>query len=455
MPPMVTKHCNHRIENMKSNIGIIISREFSERVAKKSFLITTLLMPVFMLLMMAAPALIMSFSSPSERVIAVIDNSGIVLPAVQAEAEGVDYLTVEAVSMPLDSALADDRYDGVLTIGADIVDNPQAQGLYLHDAGVLEMEKSFARTIEEVVEAERLKHYNIENLDRIMEEVNADVTLNTVRINDDGEGETTSSMVSYFMGVAMTFILYMFLLLYGQMVMTSIIEEKNNRVLELVVSSVRPLQLMLGKIIGVGLVAVVQVALWGILICLMSAFVLPMLMPETVAEQVTLFNAGGFDASATTVDADMVQALALFSSVGYMATLFLYVLLFLVGGFLFYASIFAAIGSAVDNVQDASQFQSFAVVPIIIALVFSLSVANDPNTTTALWLSMIPFTSPMVMLSRIPFNIASWEIWTSLAILYVSFVGMAWIAAKIYRVGIFMYGKKPTLKDLVRWARYK
>ncbi|MDE6628535.1 MAG: ABC transporter permease [Muribaculaceae bacterium] len=440
---------------MKSNIGIIISREFSERVAKKSFLITTLLMPVFMLLMMAAPALIMTWSTPSERTIAVIDDSGIVFPVLEKEAAAIDYLTLESVSMPLDSALADSRYDGVLTIGAGIVDNPKAQGLYLHDAGVLDMEKTFTRTIEDVIETERLKNYNIENLDKIMAEVNVDVSLNTVRINEDGEGESTSSMVSYFLGMAMTFILYMFLLLYGQMVMTSIIEEKNNRVLELVVSSVKPLQLMLGKIIGVGLVAVVQVTLWGVLICLMSAFVLPMLMPEPVAEQVTLFNAGGFDAATSAVDPDMVQALALFSSVGYLAKLFFYVLLFLVGGFLFYASIFAAIGSAVDNIQDASQFQSFAVVPIIIALVFSLSVANDPNTVTALWLSMIPFTSPMVMLARIPFNIAPWEIWTSLVVLYVSFVGMAWISAKIYRVGIFMYGRKPTFKDLVRWARYK
>lgn len=134
---------------------------------------------------------------------------------------------------------------------------------------------------------------------------------------------------------------------------------------------------------------------------------------------------------------------------------FLYITLFLIGGFLFYASIFAAIGSAVDNIQDASQLQTFAVLPIIVALVFALSIGNDPNSTTALWLSMIPFTSPMVMLSRVPFDVASWQIWVSLIILYISFVGMAWIAAKIYRVGIFMYGKKPTIKDLIRWARYK
>ena len=168
-----------------------------------------------------------------------------------------------------------------------------------------------------------------------------------------------------------------------------------------------------------------------------------------------MVNAGTFNAAASSFDPDMVKAMAMFSSVAYIAKLFLYILLFLVGGFLFYASIFAAIGSAVDNVQDASQLQTFALLPIIVALMFSMSLGNDPNSTAAVWFSMIPFTSPMVMLSRIAFDVPSWQIWVSLAILFASFVGMAWIAAKIYRVGIFMYGKKPSVKDLIRWARYK
>jgi ABC-2 type transport system permease protein len=239
------------------------------------------------------------------------------------------------------------------------------------------------------------------------------------------------------------------------MVMTSIIEEKNNRVLELVVSSVKPLQLMLGKIIGVGLVAVTQVVIWGALLCLMSVFLLPAIMPANLAQEVALTAGGGMDMSAATFDPDMLQALSLLSSVGYIAKMFAMMLLFLVGGFLFYAAIFAAIGSAVDNIQDASQLQTFAVVPILIALVVSLSVTADPNSTLAVWMSMIPLTSPMVMLARIPFDIASWQIWLSLILLYASFVAMAWLAAKIYRVGIFMYGKKPTIRDLIRWARYK
>lgn len=253
----------------------------------------------------------------------------------------------------------------------------------------------------------------------------------------------------------MAFILYMFLLMYGQMVMTSIIEEKNNRVLELVVTSVKPMQLMLGKILGVGLVAVVQVVIWGVLLCLISAFVVPAILPESITQQVDMLNAGTLDAAAATTDIDLLQAISVLGSVWFIAKLFGYILLFLVGGFLFYASIFAAIGSAVDNIQDASQLQSFAVLPIIVGLIIGMAAAADPNTPLAFWSSVIPFTSPMVMLIRIPFDIPGWEIWVSVAALYLSFVLMAWFAAKIYRVGIFMHGKKPSLKDLIRWANYK
>ncbi len=440
---------------MKSNLGVVISREFSERVAKKSFILTTLLTPVFMVLLMMAPALIMEFSTPSDKRLAVVDQSGIIYPQLVKECGNVDYLKLSKVDLPLDSALASENYDAVLWINSDVVENPAGAALYMHDSGSLKVESAISNVISQTVEEKRLLNYNIENLSQILDEVKVTTQLRTLRLDDEGNEESVSSMTSYFLGLAMTFILYMFLIMYGQMVMTSIIEEKNNRVLELVVSSVKPTQLMLGKIIGVGLVAVVQIAIWAILVCVVSAFVMPFVMPEALSEQVAMVNAGNFNAASTSFDPDMVKAVAMFSSVGYIARLFLYILLFLVGGFLFYASIFAAIGSAVDNVQDASQLQTFALLPIILALVFALSIGNDPNSTAAVWMSMIPFTSPMVMLSRIAFDVASWQIWVSLAILYVSFVGMAWIAGKIYRVGIFMYGKKPTVKDLVRWARYK
>lgn len=439
---------------MSSNIGIIIAREFNERVGKKSFVITTLLMPVLMLLLMAAPAAIMMLSTPDDTEIAVVDQSGIMMPELAARAADLDFVTLSATDQPLDSVIADDRYDAVIFIGQDIVDNPSNAALYNRDAGSMEVEMLASNAIKKVVEDERLKAYSIENLSKILDEVNVDVHLSTLRIDESGNQESFSSGVSYGMGMVMTFVLYMFLLLYGQMVMTSIIEEKNNRVLELVVSSVKPMQLMMGKIIGVGLVAVVQVVIWGVLLCLMSAFLLPAILPADLSAQVAMASAGDMDLSSS-FDPDMINALATFTSVGYIATMMGYMLMFLVGGFLFYASIFAAIGSAVDNIQDASQLQTFAVLPIILALVFSLAVVSDPNGTMSVWMSMIPFTSPMVMLARIPFGIPAWQIWVSAAILFASFVAMAWIAGKIYRIGIFMYGKKPSIADLVRWARYK
>jgi len=440
--------------DMSSNIGIIIAREFNERVGKKSFVITTLLMPVLMLLLMAAPAAIMMLSTPDDTEIAVVDQSGMVMPELAARAADLDFVTLSATDQPLDSVIADDRYDAVIFIGADVVENPSNAALYNRDAGSMEVEMLASNAIKKVVEDERLKAYSIENLSKILDEVNVDVHLSTLRIDESGNQESFSSGVSYGMGMVMTFVLYMFLLLYGQMVMTSIIEEKNNRVLELVVSSVKPMQLMMGKIIGVGLVAVVQVVIWGVLLCLMSAFLLPAILPADLSAQVAMASAGDMDLSSS-FDPDMINALATFTSVGYIATMMGYMLMFLVGGFLFYASIFAAIGSAVDNIQDASQLQTFAVLPIILALVFSLAVVSDPNGTMSVWMSMIPFTSPMVMLARIPFGIPAWQIWVSAAILFASFVAMAWIAGKIYRIGIFMYGKKPSIADLVRWARYK
>ena len=410
---------------MKSNISIIIGREFKERVAKKSFIVTTILMPVLMLAFMAAPALIMSLSSPENRTLAVIDNSGIVLPAlVEHQPEN---LVLVPTAEPLDSAIRSDRYNGVLVIGADVAASPKAS-LYMHDASSVELESMLASRIEDAMRDQKLKSYNIDNLQQILDETETNVNLSTIRVDDKGEGESTSSFLSFGIGLFSTFILYMFLLMYGQMVMTSIIEEKSNRVLELVVSSVKPTQLMLGKILGVGLVAVVQVIIWAILLGAMSMIVMPMLVPDAVMSQVNALNAGTLDTASASVDVDMLQAISYFGSPVAILSIFGYLLLFLIGGFLFYASIFAAIGSAVDNIQDASQLQSFAVLPIILALVFSFTVAQEPNSTLAVWLSMIPFTSPMVM---------------------------AWISGKIYRVGIFMYGKKPNIKDLIRWARYK
>ncbi|HJC18572.1 ABC transporter permease [uncultured Alistipes sp.] len=438
-----------------SNISIIIQREFNERVRKKSFIITTLLMPLLMVALMAAPALIMQFSRGDEKRIAVIDESGLVAPRLESDEE----LRFEPTDLTTEEArrTLTDRF-GVLRIGGDILENPSDVKLYANSSSSLSVENSITDQIERILEAEKLKRYNIDNLQQILDEVKTTVTLQTFR-NDKSQEEEThaqSSTVATVTGYVLGFILYMFLLIYGQMVMQSVIEEKNNRVLEVMVSSVRPFDLMMGKILGIASVAVVQVAIWGVLICGIGAAVMPHLMPSDVMASAQAMQQGMPDAAAASgMDPEMLQAVAAITDLGYIVRIFVCLLLFVFGGYLFYSAMFAAVGSAVDNVQDASQLQTPITLPIILALLMMFAVIRDPNSQMAFWFSVIPFTSPIVMIVRIPYDIPLWEIALSLAVLYASFVGMVWFAAKIYRVGIFMYGKKPTLGELFKWVRYK
>lgn len=436
---------------MSSKIGIIIHREYVERVSKKSFIISTLLMPLLMLALMVVPALITTMSTSDTKTIGIIDNTGCIAQNLSSDEE----VSFVPMTVSLDSALANNDIDGILLIDKEIFTSPSGATLYTNGASSMNIEMKITSQLENIIEEERLKNYNIENLDKILKEIEANVTLQTYRNDQEDGSNASSSILSYIIGMIMTMMLYMFLLLYGQMVMTSIIEEKNNRVLEIVVSSIKPTQLMMGKIIGIGLVAVTQVLIWAVLISIISGAVLPVLIPTEIMSEVNAYNAGTINMATAANDADLIQAISIISNVGYVINIFTFLLLFLVGGFLFYSSIYAAIGSAVDNIQDAGQFQSIVIFPIIIGLILSMTVVNDPNSGLATIMSMIPFTAPMVMMARIPFGIATWEIIISLIVLYTSFIAMVWVAAKIYRVGIFMYGKKPTIKDLIRWLNYK
>ncbi len=438
-----------------SNVSIIIQREFNERVRKKSFIITTILMPVLMIVLVIAPALIMEYSRGEQKTIAVIDDSGLVAPQLQSNEE----LRFEPTDLTTEEARRSltDRF-GVLYIGSDILENPSDVKLYANASSSLSIESNITGQIEDILEAEKLKAYHIDNLQQILDEVKTTVTLQTFR-NDksqEAESQAQSSTVATAAGYILGFVLYMFLLIYGSMVMQSVIEEKNNRVLEVVVSSVRPFDLMLGKILGVALVAVVQVLIWGVLIFAVGAIVLPQLMPAEMMAGVQAMQQGMPDAAAMgDMDPEMLQAVAAVTDTGYILKIYVCLLLFVFGGYLLYSAMFAAVGSAVDNVQDASQLQMPVTLPIILALLMMLAVIKDPNSSLAFWFSIIPFTSPVVMMARIPYDIPLWEIVLSLVILYASFVAMVWFAGKIYRVGIFMYGKKPTFKELLKWVRYK
>lgn len=434
---------------MDSKISIIIRREYMERVTKKSFIITTLLMPVIMLGLMMAPVLIAMFSESDNRNILVIDNSA---DTISSRLQNTPTLTFLPQNISVDSARRVESVDAVLVIPESIYDNGATLQIYTNGASSMEVESAITGQFNDIIESQRLKNYNIDDLDEIISAVHSDVKLQSLR--NDEDATESSTMLSYMLGLILTLMLYMCLLLYGQMVMTSIIEEKNNRVLEIVVSSVRPTQLMLGKICGIGLVAITQIVIWGVLLSAMSAFVLPAVLPAGVSADMAALSAEGASANIST-DLELLQALSMLGNVAYIIQLFGLLLLFLIGGFMLYSAIYAAIGSAVDNIQDAGQLQSIVVFPIIIGIVVAMQAASDPGSSMAMWTSMIPFTSPMVMMARIPFGIPAWEIAVSLIILVISFFIVVWFAAKIYRVGIFMYGKKPSIKELIRWMRYK
>ena len=434
-----------------NKIKIIIAREFNERVRKKSFIITTLLMPIIMLGLMAAPTLMMLFAKGEQKTLLVIDESGVV--ATQLESN--DEVAFNIYSGSLDEARAEADVFGVLWVGRDVVAEPSSIRLYTNSSSSMSLESAITSQIEDVIEAERLKMYNIDGLKDIMNNLQASVSMATFRndLSDGADEEATSSSIAYLLGLVMGMMLYMFLIIYGSMVMTSVIEEKGSRVLDVLVSSVSPFQLLMGKILGVASVAATQIAIWGVLVCGLGSTLLPALMPDDVMQAVEAVNAGQMTSIDASFDTDMLSALSIATDIQGMVMLFVWLLLFLIGGFLFYSAMFAAAGSAVDSIQDASQLQTPIMVPIILALILSMSVANDPNSQMVVWGSLIPFTSPVVMMSRIPFGIPSWQIVLSLVVLYISVVGMAWAAGKIYRVGIFMHGKKPSFKELLSWIR--
>lgn len=439
---------------MKSKIGIIIGREFNERVRKKSFIITTLLTPFLMLGMMFAPMLITIYSESDLKQIAVVDDSKIIAQALQNNKE------VEFIATPLPIEIARTEYSdyfAVLHIGSDIMENHNNVQLYTNGSTSIALEQNITTQIEMVLQNEKLKKHNIENLPQILADIESNVSIQSYKNAPEKSGEeaeSSSSVVATVLAYVLSFMLYMFLLIYGVMVMQSVIEEKNNRVLEVMVSSVRPFEMMMGKILGVASVAVLQIAIWIALIGSVAYFVMPMVLPDEISGALAMMKEGGAAAMQGAGEIGFLQAIMMLSNMGYIATILASLLIFMVGGFLLYAAMYAAIGSSVDSPQDAQQLQTPITIPIIVSLFVMISVINDPTSDLAFWFSMIPLTSPIVMMARIPYEIPAWEIAVSAVILYASFLLVVWGAAKIYRVGILMHGKKPNLKELWRWMKY-
>lgn len=426
-------------------LTLIIQREFYSRVKKKSFILLTIAIPFLFAGLIFLPILLSQVKDSETKKIVIVDRSGIYAPHFKSTE---DY-KFEIVKENPDESKVKDREEmfGFLDISGNLNQNPRGATFYSEKQPPMDLLMYINNTLTEVSKEYKLNEYTssvsidkevVQSLQELLLSKN-DISINTIRWDKDGAEKEMSVELASAIGMVLIMFMYLFILTYGAMVMQGVIEEKTNRIVEVMVSSVKPFNLMMGKIIGIGLTGFVQLFIWICMIALLLG------VKEAVFPSLASVSEG--------TDSFM-SYLNILPSVNWFNILFFFLLFFL-GGYLIYAAIFAMFGSAVDNPQDTQQF----VMPISIIFIFSLYVglasAQNPDGPLAFWCSMIPLTSPMVMMVRIPAEIPLWETILSLVILYASVLLTIKFAAKIYRVGILMYGKKPNLKELYKWFKYK
>lgn len=449
------------------NVNIILSREYLTRVKKKSFLLTTFLVPIFFAAMCILPSVIMFMAKEEGKKIAVVDQSGIVMPYLE-DSEAVAY--ADYSSEPVDSMkvrFEELGLDALVVVSPlDSVAKTVSVVSYSNKPLSVELKERIGSKAEEAVEDYRISLYDMGDLKQIMNDVQADVSVSTYTLDESGEEKITSSEVYMIISMVLSIIIYMFIAMFSGMVMQSVIEEKASRVVEVLVSSVKATELMFGKIIGVACVALTQFFLWIVLTVVLvggfSAFVgFDSLMGDPAqTEQMMEMTAqmGGVDVQEMTeVMADESGMGAVLSTLGNInwGQMILAFVVYFALGYLLYASFFAAIGSAVENEADTNQLQLPVTIPLMLAFFIALYAFNAPESAVVWWGSMIPFTSPIVMLARIPFGVPVWELALSIALLVGTFVACGWASAKIYKIGILMFGKKTTFKDLWKWLKQK
>lgn len=439
-------------------ISIIAGREFNERVRKKSFIITTILMPIAFVAIMFIPALMMNIQSDTAKEIMVVDQSGRIAERLQ-DSSAIDFTPSDKSLEQLTDEEKGGLF-GILLIGEDVFTNPSNVQLLTYESSTINIESEISDQIGTIIENEKLKAYNIEDIDSILEAIKTPVSLKVKQLGESGEVKDSSSILNIALAYIFGFLIYMFVFLYGNMVMQGVIEEKSNKVMEVMVSSVRPFQLMMGKILGIASVAVTQFVIWVVFILIVGGAAMSLLgvnemMAAASAAAVDPAAMMGAGAEVPAMDEELVAIISSVTDPAYLFRILGGFLVYFIGGYLLYAAMFAAVGSAVDNEKDTNNLQMPITIPLILALFVMMSAMQDPHGPLAFWFSIIPFTSPIVMMVRLPYGVPGWELALSIGLLVVTFVGIVYLAGKIYRVGVFMYGKKPTLGELLKWARYK
>lgn len=446
------------------NLNIVIAREYLTRVRKKSFLLITFLGPVFFAAVAILPTIIMKMTDDGGKNVAVVDSSGIVMDKLSSNDTFVCTDLSGEHSDSVRTYFADRGYDIFLDISeVDPESRSVSVSAYSMKPLSVDVKEALSSVVDEAVEEYRIGQYDVEGLKDIMASVKSDVTVSTYTVGEDGQVNITSSEVYMGISLVLSMIIYMFIAMFSGMVMQSVIEEKASRVVEVLVSSVKAVELMFGKIIGVACVALTQFFLWIVLTVVLvagaSAFIgFDRINPSQAKEMVEMSGQmGGMDVAEIAASAEGDGMSVIFSTLAQLnyGQLILGFIIYFVLGYLLYASFFAAIGSAVENEADTSQLQMPVTVPLLIAFFIAFYAFKAPDSPIVFWGSMIPFTSPIVMLARIPFGVPFWELALSIALLSATFIACGWASAKIYRIGILMFGKKTTFKDLWKWLKQK
>lgn len=449
-----------------NKISVIIKREYVTRVRKKSFIIMTILAPILMAAIIILPTMLMMNQDGEFKKIAVIeDNSdlfkGVIKNTKDAEFVYLGNVKVEDIKNTFESA----GYYGILYISPELVNVPNAVQLISKKQPPIGLLQYIENSLKKEIERQKLLAYKIENLDEIMKNIETSVSIQTKKIDETGAVKGTSTGIAMALAYLFGFLMYMLVFIFGAQVMRGVIEEKTSRVVEVIISSVKPVQLMMGKIIGIALVGLTQFFIWIFLTMTIATVLKTTILPGnnlteisrsvpqsmmSVDKQVTIAE------QKSAVSPEMAEFLKMFDSAmnqpwGLIITCFIF---YFITGYLLYASVFAAIGSAVDNETETQQFMLPVTIPIILALMVAIGTMQNPESSLSFWCSMIPLTSPIVMMARIPFGVPLWQIAVSMIIMLITFLGFVWMAAKVYRTGILMYGKKTSWKEMWKWLRY-
>jgi ABC-2 type transport system permease protein len=449
-----------------NKISVIINREYMTRVRKKSFIIMTILAPVLMAALIVVPTLLMINGDRDFKKIAVIEEGSDLFKNAIPDTKDADYVYLENTSYEdLKNNFEAAGYYGVLRIAPEIINTPNAIWLISKKQPPITLLEHISGSLEKEIERQKLLAYDIKDLDNILKNVKTNVSIQTIRIDDSGQQKSTSTGIAMALAYIGGFLMYMLVFMFGAMVMRGVIEEKTSRVVEVIVSSVKPVQLMMGKILGIALVGLTQFLIWIVLTIGIVTVVKGTILKgkditeiaQTMPQNIMHENSQSVPAAQTQeVSADLQEFARLFDNAMNQdwILIILSFIFYFITGYLLYASIFAAIGSAVDNETETQQFMLPVTIPIIFALMVAMGTMQNPESSIAFWFSLIPFTSPIVMMARIPFGVPFWQLALSMVLMLITFAACVWMAAKVYRTGILMYGKKTSYKEMWKWLRY-